>query len=86
MSEEKENALTAEDTEKQLLAAMAEQMKLLDYVAKAGKPLPEGEKPASVAYSFDTIVGKSKELKQAITLAQKVAMTDAAVFTITTAI
>ena len=47
MSEEKENALTAEDTEKQLLAAMAEQMKLLDYVAKAGKPLPEGEKPAS---------------------------------------
>lgn len=39
----------------------------------------KGEKPASVAYSFDTIVGKSKELKQAITLAQKVAMTDAAV-------
>ena len=40
----------------------------------------KGEKPASVAYSFDTIVGKSKELKQAITLAQKVAITDAAVF------
>ena len=39
----------------------------------------KGKKPASVAYSFDSIVGKSKELKQAITLAQKVSTTDAAV-------
>ena len=37
----------------------------------------KGKKPASVA--FDSIVGKSKELKQAITLAQKVSTTDAAV-------
>lgn len=39
----------------------------------------KGKKSASVAYSFDSIVGKSKELKQAITLAQKVSTTDAAV-------
>lgn len=39
----------------------------------------KGKKPASVTYSFDSIVGKSKELKQAITLAQKVSTTDAAV-------
>ena len=39
----------------------------------------KGKKPASVVYSFDSIVGKSKELKQAITLAQKVSTTDAAV-------
>lgn len=36
-------------------------------------------KTTSVAYSFDSIVGKSNELKQAITLAQKVSRTDAAV-------
>ncbi len=39
----------------------------------------KGKKTTSVAYSFDSIVGKSKELKQAITLAQKVSKTDAAV-------
>lgn len=39
----------------------------------------KGKEPASVTYSFDSIVGKSKELKQAITLAQKVSATDAAV-------
>lgn len=39
----------------------------------------KGKKPASVAYSFDTIVGQSHELKQAIALAQKVSKTDAAV-------
>ena len=39
----------------------------------------KGKKPASVAYSFDTIVGQSQELKQAIALAQKVSKTDAAV-------
>ena len=38
----------------------------------------KGKKTTSVAYSFDSIVGKSKELKQAITLAQKF-QTDAAV-------
>lgn len=39
----------------------------------------KGKKQTSVTYSFDSIVGKSKELKQAITLAQKVSTTDAAV-------
>ena len=39
----------------------------------------KGKKTTSIAYSFDSIVGKSKELKQAITLAQKVSKTDAAV-------
>ena len=39
----------------------------------------KGKKTTSVAYSFDSIVGKSNELKQAITLAQKVSRTDAAV-------
>lgn len=39
----------------------------------------KGKNLTSVAYSFDTIVGKSKELKQAMTLAQKVSTTDAAV-------
>lgn len=39
----------------------------------------KGKKTASVAYSFDSIVGDSKELKQAIALAQKVSKTDAAV-------
>lgn len=39
----------------------------------------KGKEPASVTYSFDSIVGKSKELKQAINLAQKVSATDAAV-------
>lgn len=46
MSEDNENTLNEEETEKQLLAAMSEQMKLLDYVAKAGKPLPSGEQIA----------------------------------------
>lgn len=39
----------------------------------------KGKKSASVAYSFDSIVGKSKALTQAISLAQKVSKTDAAV-------
>lgn len=39
----------------------------------------KGKKTASVAYSFDSIVGDSKELKLAIALAQKVSKTDAAV-------
>lgn len=39
----------------------------------------KGKKQTSVTYSFDSIVGESKELKQAITLAQKVSTTDAAV-------
>lgn len=39
----------------------------------------KGKKSASVAYSFDSIVGKSKTLTQAISLAQKVSKTDAAV-------
>lgn len=39
----------------------------------------KGKKTTSVTYSFDSIVGKSNELKQAITLAQKVSRTDAAV-------
>lgn len=39
----------------------------------------KGKKQTSVTYYFDSIVGKSKELKQAITLAQKVSTTDAAV-------
>lgn len=39
----------------------------------------KGKKTASVAYSFDSIVGDSKELKQAIALAQKVSKTDVAV-------
>lgn len=39
----------------------------------------KGKKQTSVTYSFDSIVGKSKELKQAIILAQKVSTTDAAV-------
>ena len=47
MSEDNENTLNEEETEKQLLAAMSEQMKLLDYVAKAGKPLPSGEQIAA---------------------------------------
>lgn len=48
MSEEKNNTdLNEEENEKQLLAAMSEQMKLLDYVAHAGAPLPQGEKIAS---------------------------------------
>lgn len=42
MSEDNENTLNEEENEKQLLSAMSEQMKLLDYVAKAGKPLPSG--------------------------------------------
>ncbi len=47
MSENNENTLNEEETEKQLLAAMSEQMKLLDYVSKAGKPLPSGEQIAA---------------------------------------
>lgn len=39
----------------------------------------KGKKQTSVTYSFDSIVGKSKELKQAIALAQKVSNTDTAV-------
>ena len=39
----------------------------------------KGKKSTSVTYSFTSIVGKSQELKQAITLAQKVSKTDAAV-------
>lgn len=39
----------------------------------------KGKKAASTTYSFTSIVGKSQELKQAITLAQKVSKTDAAV-------
>lgn len=47
MSENNENTMNEEENEKQLLAAMSEQMKLLDYVAKAGKPLPSGEQIAA---------------------------------------
>lgn len=47
MSEDNENTLNEEENEKQLLSAMSEQMKLLDYVAKAGKPLPSGEQIAA---------------------------------------
>lgn len=47
MSENNENTLNEEENEKQLLAAMSEQMKLLDYVAKAGKPLSSGEQIAA---------------------------------------
>lgn len=39
----------------------------------------KGKKSTSVTYSFNSIVGKSKELQQAIILAQKVSTTDAAV-------
>lgn len=39
----------------------------------------KGKKSTSVTYSFNSIVGKSKELQQAIMLAQKVSTTDAAV-------
>lgn len=39
----------------------------------------KGKAPTSLTYSFDSIVGNSKKLKQAITLAQKVARTDVAV-------
>lgn len=39
----------------------------------------KGKSPASLTYSFNSIVGNSKELKQAVALAQKVSMTDAAV-------
>ena len=47
MSENNENTLNEEENEKQLLSAMSEQMKLLDYVAKAGKPLPSSEQIAA---------------------------------------
>lgn len=39
----------------------------------------KGKKSTSVTYSFNSIAGKSKELQQAIILAQKVSTTDAAV-------
>lgn len=39
----------------------------------------KGKSPTFLTYSFDSIVGNSKELKQAIALAQKVSKTDAAV-------
>lgn len=39
----------------------------------------KGKTPTSLTYSFDSIVGNSKALKQAITLAQKVSRTDVAV-------
>lgn|SRR5574344_307148 len=38
-----------------------------------------GKKPSSVPYSFDSIVGNSQAIKQAIILAQKVSRTDASV-------
>ena len=47
MSENNENTLNEEENEKQLLSAMSEQMKLLDYVAKAGKPLLSDERIAA---------------------------------------
>lgn len=42
----------------------------------------KGKKATPITYSFDSIVGESKELKQAMALAQKVSKTDAAVLLI----